>query len=1073
MSNTPESEASATQSSSQPPSELPPQPPAGLPSEPPAGPKNLTSPTTTAPSLPAEAASEPDASRTQPPQPSMTTRSGAAAANGDAVTEAEDAGRSTDRPRAASPAWLWPIVTAIALTVLGGGAARWFWSPEARVRRGLAAYERGDFKTAWTIAKSLSQSASDDPLVWQFVARVAERSSERDTALRAWSELRRLKPAQAGTWWLQQASAEMKAGRIVAAQAALQHCLQQEPSNAGALRLQTQLAGAVGDSRALQRALFTLLKQQPLTVDELVMLSATDPFTPDEQLLSMVKADPDASDVPLLSEIRLAWNRDDRAEAKRLLQRRLTQQPDDADAAGLLGELLLNESDQAFLDWSSQLPESTKTSSRVWLAMGKWLSRRGDAEPAIRCLYEALLREPEHPAINVQLGQALRMKFEPELAEQFAERGRLLGEAQNLSQRILEQRQWSWAGRLIEALDATGRTWEAWAWTVAAAEAQPRQTELAQQARQRQAALRDTDLQTVVSRLPGQQLDWTRAPLPDWSQYRASQTAAPDTTETTQLRFEDQAEQVGLRFVYRNSDDPSVPGRFIFESTGGGVGVLDFDQDGWPDVYFPQAGPWPVVAESAPRDQLFRNRHGQTYENVTASSGIDEWAFSQGLSCGDLDNDGFPDLYVANIGQNTIWRNNGDGTFENITAATGRSDRQWTVSCGMADFNLDGQLDLFDVNYLAGDAVFTTICVNDEDQPRVCRPTLFDPATDVLSLGQGDGRFQEVTDSVGLDLPHGMGLGVVIADFDGNRRPDLFISNDQTPNYLLLNQPDETRPEGMRFEEQGMLWGVALDKDGAAQACMGVAHADLNRDGRLDLFVTNFAKESNTLYMSQADGVYRDATIDFGLRAPSFALLGFGTQFFDADSDGDQDLVILNGHIDDFSSTGEPYRMRPQLFRGTANGPFVEVLGDSAGAVFRQPRLGRGLATLDWNGDGMTDLVASDLELPAALLTNRSTRGGGLVRLRLIGTRSQRDAVGAVVTAEVKPSQTQTWEISAGDGYEAVCEQDLLISTAIGENLRQVQVAWPSGAVENFGDLLTDSSWILIEGRGQPIAATR
>ena len=330
-----------------------------------------------------------------------------------------------------------------------------------------------------------------------------------------------------------------------------------------------------------------------------------------------------------------------------------------------------------------------------------------------------------------------------------------------------------------------------------------------------------------------------------------------------------------------------------------------------------------------------------------------------------------------------------------------------------------------------------------------------------MSINLGNGRFQPQQAESGLDLPQGRGLGLVIADFNDDGRLDIFVANDMSANYLLIN--DQSSPnQPLHFRNEAILRSVALDEYGLSQACMGIACADINRDAVPDLFVTNFAKESDTLYLSQAGGFFQDCTQSSHLRRATLDPLGFGTQFLDADNDGWDDLVLVNGHIDQFPN--QPFQMKAQLFRGEADGHFSELFASSAGVLFDKPRLGRGLATLDWNRDGFLDFVATDLEESVVLGENRSDNRNHSLRIKLIGTQSNRDAIGARVRVTVTAGDTRFLQMKAGDGYESSNEHLLCIGVEQVDHVQHVEIKWPSGQMTSADQIGTDQEWVVIEG---------
>ena len=538
-----------------------------------------------------------------------------------------------------------------------------------------------------------------------------------------------------------------------------------------------------------------------------------------------------------------------------------------------------------------------------------------------------------------------------------------------------------------------------------------------------------------------------------------------DKADLAGIRFE--VADAGITFHYFNSADPATPGARMFEFTGGGVGVLDYDADGRPDLYFPQGRKW--TADAAQREHLDRlYRHvGTRYADVTENANLVEPNFSQGVACGDYDNDGFTDIYVANIGANRLFRNNGDGTFSPVEdLPKSNSDRPaWTVSVAMADLNGDGLPELFDVNYVEGENTFEWICEHD-DVKRVCSPTAFIGQPDRLLLNHGDRTFQDITRLAGIHGPDGTGLGIVVADFDRSGGLSLFVANDEQGNHFYKNV---TESSGIvpRFAEQALVNGTAFDHAGHAQACMGVAAGDADGDGLLDLFVTNYVDESNTLYRQAVAGLFVDASRMAGLTKPSFDRLGFGTQFLDADLDGWEDLIVVNGHVDDFTHKGYDYQMPAQFFRNVG-GRFEELSAETAGPFFAEPRLGRGLARLDWNGDGRDEFAASYLDAPATLLTNATESPNQSLRLRFAGTSSARDAIGTTVVVECEAG-TFMRQLTAGDGYEASNQRKLLFGVGETEAVKTVTVHWPSGEVLQLGPLATGVEWLLIEGRANAL----
>ena len=926
----------------------------------------------------------------------------------------------------------------------------------------------GDFTRARQLAGEVLELAPRSTEALLLRAEAAEQLGEWAAAAADYERLaEESKPNQAAQAWMHAGRTWMGAMRVREAEARLLESARLDPRRPEPFRLLAQIYSIEGRSDHLIRQLIRLIQLEQHTLDDLIVLGRQAPFIDDaERRAAMLKADPDFR-IPLLAVARQAMAEHRFEDAERTLRQIVTAHPGNMEARGLLGSVLVERSsDRDIREWLAGLPPEADEQAAVWLVRGIWLRRAGRNEEAIRCFWESFRRSPEHFAAAHQLGQALAAVGEEPLSGPFFDYVAHARQALDLNSRIDAERIFRWAEPLVDELEASGRLWEAWGWCRLVERYEPRSS----WARARAQDLRDrlgseTD-RTVAALLPGADVDWARFPLPDWSARKSQEhprahAGLPEAPGS--FVFEAQGPEIGIQFQFRNGDDPATPGRRIFESTGGGIAVLDFDLDGWPDLYFVQGGDWPVEPANAPSDALFRNIDGQRFEETTVAARLHEPSFGQGVAVGDFDSDGFPDLYIANIGRNRLWHNLGDGTFEDVTDRAGLQSEEWTISCLIADLDGDRDPDLFDANYLQGRDAFEAICTDRDGHARVCRPDVFPAAPDVVAVSRGDGRFDEQGGDAGLDGSEGRGMGLVAADFDGSGRLGLFVANDMSANDLLRFSGD-TREHPVRIENDGLLAGVALDRDGQSQACMGVACADLNGDARPELFVTNFAQESNTLYVSQTDGIWLDLTREAGLRQPSFPLLGFGTEFIDADLDGHPDLLVLNGHIDDFSHEGQELHMRPQFFRGLGGIRFSEIAGSELGEYFTSKHLGRGLAVLDWNCDGRPDAAVSHLDSPVALLTNRGGPVGRSLQLRLVGTSCSRDAIGTRVRVQAG-GREQHVQLTAGNGYAASHERLLTVGLGAHERADEVEIHWPSGAISRFQDVASGAGWIAIEGR--------
>lgn len=918
---------------------------------------------------------------------------------------------------------------------------------------------KGQTDQAWPLVAELGLRSPSDPDSLRLIADVATDVRRLDIASHSLMRLIELDSANRVHYWTQLASLEMLQNRAEAAGSLLDKALTVEPKAVGALRLKAQLLGVVGRSKELSGILLRLVQLGDANRSDLLVLASTDPFVDDiERLEALSKTDPQSADF-LLARARQAINADRSDEARQILERFTQARPLDWE-----GQILSSEEDRAFLLWQRSLPLEADSNSRIWLARGLWLEKRGETRCAARCFREAFELEPELITAASHLGQCIRLNGEPQIAELFSQRAKLLLRVRDLATRIDEQQNLQWAPELIHCLESLGQFWEAWAWANVVSQSAPMDASWKQQAQRLQRLVNKDLLRTDRTKLPARELDWSLVPLPDWPVYAFQESNTITQATPSAIRFTDEAQKAGLCFTYQNKEFPSEDGNLIFESTGGGVAVIDVDADSWPDLFFVQGGSLRPSSSVATSDALFRNRFGIHFDDVTKSAGVQDHVYGQGVAAGDVNNDGFTDLYVANIGENRLLISNGDGTFTDAPQPAFTSEARWTISAAIADVNKDSYPDLFDINYCDGNEPLTTVCVTDQQKPRACRPTIFRPAPDVQFSNNGEGSFSASYLTSDSTAAGGRGMGVVIADMDNDNWLDLFVANDQSPNHLLLNDAKGVELSAS-FREEGLLRGVGLDRDGFALAFMGIAHGDINKDGQIDLFVTTFSQETPTLFLSQSDGHFSDSTREAGLRAPCFSMLGFGTQFLDADSDSYPELLILNGHIDKFGDSGQQYQMRPQLFRGLPNSEFEEVAAGVAGDFFGQPRLGRSLAVVDWNRDLKVDVVATDLEQPVALATNCSDSKGRSMCLRCIGVISSRDAIGSKVEFASAGGTSQAYQLVAGDGYEASSEKLLQMTNGKQAATATLQVEWPSGAKSRYPEAAMSQSWIAIEGR--------
>lgn len=548
---------------------------------------------------------------------------------------------------------------------------------------------------------------------------------------------------------------------------------------------------------------------------------------------------------------------------------------------------------------------------------------------------------------------------------------------------------------------------------------------------------------------PARPADHGRTSIPPKGQELAS-----PSSRSTAARFIDVSDRTGIDFTYRNGEEEelfSIP-----ESLGGGIALLDYDADGALDLFAPGGGQF----EAGPRvrglpSALFRNAGGGTFSQVSRPAGVQlARHYTHGVAAADYDEDGFPDLLVTGYGGLLLLRNLGDGTFEDATLAGGLDDSLWSTSAGWGDLNGDGFLDMYVAHYVNWSFQNDPYCPSViPDQREICAPKFFEGLPDVVFASNGNGTFRRASDEFGL-REDGKGLGVLVADVDLDGDLDVYVANDTEPNFLYRNEGDG------RLREVGMLSGSAVSDKGVAEGSMGVDLADFNLDGRPDLWVTNYERESIGLYRNDGNAVFHYVSQMTGVTAVGGLYVGWGTAFCDFDSDGDEDVFVSNGHVERFPEHA-PVMQRPLLFENL-QGKWFENVADAAGTWTAEPHMGRGAATGDIDEDGDLDLAVSRINQPIAVLANETPGGNHWLSIRLIGTRSPRSAIGSLV--EIRTAGTsQVRQLKGGASYASTNDPRLHFGLGVDDRVDRLEIRWPSGTVQILRDLAADQKLTVVE----------
>ena len=530
--------------------------------------------------------------------------------------------------------------------------------------------------------------------------------------------------------------------------------------------------------------------------------------------------------------------------------------------------------------------------------------------------------------------------------------------------------------------------------------------------------------------------------------------AAPDLFESVPSS----ASGITWRHVNGRSSEYYLP-----ETTGAGCAFLDFDNDGWMDIYLVNSGRCDFYDPKPPlRNALYRNNRDGTFTDVTEKAGVPGGGYGMGVAVGDYDGDGFPDMYVTQYGSSILYHNNGDGTFTDVTQKAGVTAPGWASSALWIDYDNDGKLDLFVCRFVDFDKTKNKFCGNEKTGDRYyCIPRVYPPAASWLFHNNGDGTFSDVSKATGIAAAMGKAWGVVATDVNNDGWMDLFVANDTVANFLFLNNRG-------KFSENGLEAGVAYSQDGRARSGMGVDAADFDQDGWQDLFVANVDQEMYSIYRNNHDATFDDVAGVFGIAGLTRLMSGWGAKFFDYDNDGDIDLFLANGHPDDRieeHSTRVKYKEPLLLFH--REGKTFRNVSDSAGPAFAESYSARGMAIGDFNNDGAVDILVSQNDGPPVLLKNNAARGHHWLGIRLIGKKCNPEATGARITWQAGDLKRSRMKISGGSYLSSHDPREVLGIGTLNK-LDRLEIRWPepSKRVDVFTKLPLDRYITIVEGEG-------
>lgn len=970
----------------------------------------------------------------------------------------------------------------------------------------------GKWDDAWQLREAVLEKHGEDPDAITYVARVAHQTGRANLAADYLEQASQVENYASAKRVDETLIAMISAGRTHDAMAFLEKVVTAHPDRHETRRVLFDLQmGTEERGAGLEHGRKLILERQ-FDLELLMTMTDTEIRSMDAKPLDeMVQRNPDDLR-PLIGAARSALDQNLFDEARDSLDKIVDRHPNYATAAAMRSLLLAEQADWKTLESSlASLPAEVIQRRHFWTAMGMWSEAVNNAGSAARAYLQAAQLDPDISRSWLDLQRVLQsnpsLGVNSDVIEAIGDRAEKLNRFNQL------RRRFNRSGRISRSVIADmvgvvremGRPWEAEAWiSVAMQLPEDDSIDLQQMRKDLVAELRrDTPWQQVKD-FPELQLDLSHLAFQPSIERFLDKQAIEDQRDTPPslidgpkvemagndrgairpIEMVNEAHQRGIAFLASTGDDLEQPGISLHQTLGCGGATLDFDRDGWSDLALVTAGGTPPQKDSPP-NVLLRNENG-VFTTAPESAGVNDRGFAQGIAVGDLNEDGWPDLLCTNYGPNVLLINQGDGTFINATDQwlANPDESRWSTGAAFADLDSDGLSDLVVLNYCEGFDPVTFVCGSDsDDEPaRSCSPMRFSGDHDQFFRTNFRGNLNDVTEQWNVKATDaGRGLGLAIGRFEDRIGNQVFVANDMTSNFYwsrALNQTSNGDTASIGWTESALPRGLAVDVRSVAQGSMGIAADDFNADGKIDFYVTNFDQEYNTLHLQTGPGTWRDSTMAVDLGTDTLPLVGFGTTTTDLDGDGNNELVVANGHVDIFQRddlsdepTDQParrsqYAQPMQFFRHGDDGRFEPAA--ISGEYLSQPHVGRSLWTMDANRDFRPDLVVTHQTEPVALLVNHTESSAPKLKLHVTGTQSSRDAIGTKITVRAGDWERTHW-VTSGGSYLCNEEAGWMLSCPDAATNVHVQVTWPDDQQQNFEELATDSEWLFIQGKRQAI----